>query len=228
MIGKKGKFLALFLFLSVMVVALILIVNFPGWGLFHPIYDKKIHRIYSTPDEEHALNVAERVDYSKYWNISNGSESTNQYSGDWFLNKTKIDHYSSIIDKDKANKAQIKDHLDYTGKAYPKGHHEIVYDSSTGLKLDNGSATALTSYSTFIHAADRTIPKYNARPYSPLNLTSFNYSFDDCYVVTMNLKYSYYISSKGAWSFDSFAVVVVDSNNNILFVLNDYSPGPHA
>jgi hypothetical protein len=235
MIGKQSKLLAILVFLSLMVVLLIIIVEVPGWGPSFSVYDKKIHRVYSNPGEKQALTAAEKVEYSQYWDLSsilnNDPSSMDQYTGNRFLNKTTIDHYSSIVDRDKADRSQIKEHLDYIGKASSKGHHEIVYNSTKGLKLDGEFVPPSSSvlYSKmFLHAPDRTNPDYNLTFQSSMNLTSFNYSFDDCYLVTMELKYSYDFGSKGAWSFSSFAVVVVDANDNILFVMSNYAPGPHA
>jgi|GEM_PF-4273264 len=204
-----------------------LLLSYPLSIAITPTYEKVIERIYTSEDEKYAIEVAESLNYSEYFNLTPffywGHEGYNppSYHGYvWIniINRTTIDFYSEKIDVLKRERVKTRAHFHYRAEAKEFSNALFRYFNGTiQVEVEGEAEEIVKIYAAYISVGNFTYPDENATDsyrwalWAPIQV---NLSLERAFLVTMDLSYGEYYAPLAAFGNSFSQVVILDDDFN--------------
>jgi hypothetical protein len=199
-------------------------------------YSKSITRNTSNTEEEHALSVAESINYAGIFNMT---RLTGQGYG-WQGNISDYSDYtwaqlidSEVIDYYDARSGSLKGNAGisytYTATVHSWGQISVAHvPKSEDANSDNTSVSILSSNGTILFQDSGWATQYayyNGSWYQPVNASEINFNLSKSYVVEMELQYWEMYAPLAGFGSHVIQTVIMDENYQPR-LLSTYSSNP--
>jgi hypothetical protein len=201
-----------------------------------PFYEVDLDRRYSTQAEYNVLKTCESLNYGSYWNKSlyydrpNDPEYKPEYSEKVlpnFINIEILNFYPDKFEYLEDNDIEREALFHYYAKVYPLGNYEIEYNNSEWahrLRIFIDDEIILFEPLTLHYLYSEEL-SYSADNYDlskDQDNVSFNYNFDNTYLVHMDLGcWEYYVVSREGYHTDFYQIVVMDEEFDVKMIIVD-------
>ncbi|UCH89700.1 MAG: hypothetical protein JSV49_03360, partial [Thermoplasmata archaeon] len=162
---------------------------------------------------EKALEIAENINYSEYFNLS-------RFSSHWanFIDHTTINHYSDLIELYKNNQRQTYVSMNYTVNVGSYSKISII-NNSDNFTITNDDEIIQQINHYYYHFFNK---QYYCKILinGSLQLIKGNYSidFENCIIIDMCLDYIDRSGPLGAVFVCTYQIIILDNDFNVILI----------
>lgn len=214
-----------------------LLLGYPLWVATTPTYEKDVERVYTNEDERHAIEVAESLNYSEYFNLTpfylhgGGASQPPSYFGYvWinFINRTTIDFYSKKIDVLRRERVKTNAHFQYRAEA--RGFSQALFryfNGSIHVEVAGEDVETLPIYAAYISVGNFTYPDENhsdtkmRERWAPVQV---NLSLERAFLVKMYISYREHYAPLAAFGNSFSQIVILDGEFNPRGIFIQWAP----